>query len=83
MAATALIKTNLRRFHRSEALSRLKTHNPGYAKGATGIYALTEPRIVDANGRAAHLRTQYTPDNGTDPYTDVDTLVARLRAIRP
>lgn len=69
--------------HRSEALDRLKTHIPGYAKGATGIYALTEPKIVDANGRAAHLRSQYTPDNGTDPYTDVDTLVERLRAIRP
>jgi hypothetical protein len=69
--------------HRTEALSRLKAHIPGYAKGTTGIYALTEPRIGDANARAARLRSQFAPDDGNDPYTDVDTLVARLRAIRP
>lgn len=69
--------------HRSDALSRLKGHIPGYAKGASGIYALTEANIADATRRAAHLRTQHTPDNGTDPHTDVDTLVERLRAIRP
>jgi len=66
--------------HRSEAVQRLKKFIPTYDKGAT--YALTEPKIDDANERAANLRRQYNAKNGTDPYTDVDTLVARLRAIR-
>jgi hypothetical protein len=66
--------------HHSEAIQRLKQFIPTYNKGAT--YALTEPKIEEAIKRAANLRRQYTADSGTDPYTDVDTLVARLRAIR-
>ena len=68
--------------HRSDAFIRLKTHIPNYSKGAREIYTLTETRIADANARAAHLREKHSPDDGTDPYTDVDTLVARLRAMR-
>jgi hypothetical protein len=68
--------------HRSDAFNRLKTYIPGYSKGARDIYALTEPKIDDAIERAANLRRIHTANSGTDPYTDVDTLVGRLRALR-
>jgi len=68
--------------HRTEVFSKLNDHISGYTKGAKDIYALTEPKIPDAATRAAHLRRQFKPDTGTDPYTDVDTLVERLRSIR-
>ena len=69
--------------HRSDALRLLRKYIPGYVKGATGIYVLTELMTQSANTRAEHLRKNFTPHKGLDPYTDVDVLVARLRAIRP
>jgi hypothetical protein len=68
--------------HRTEVMAKLGQRIAGYTKGRTGIYALTEPLIDAAAARAVHLRGQFQPDGGVDPYTDVDGLVATLRGIR-
>ena len=68
--------------HRTEVMAKLGQHITGYAKGKTGIYALTEPSIDAATARAGHLRGLFQPAGGADPYTDVDGLVATLRGIR-
>jgi RloB-like protein len=64
--------------HRDELLSRLRQHVPGYSKGQVGVFALTEPGVAAASARAEWLRRHFSPRSGTDPYTDVDCLVAML-----
>jgi hypothetical protein len=68
--------------HRTEIVAKLRARIANYAKGATGIYALTEQTFGAAQARAVHLRGQFQPDGGVDPYTDVDRLVATLRKAR-
>ena len=70
-------------FQRTEIVRRLKNHMPDYEKGATGVYAKTEPRLPEATDRAMRLRERFNPFSGTDPYTNVDELVTKLRSIRP
>ena len=60
----------------------LKRHIPGYAKGARGIYELTEPKLAEAMTRAAGLKQRFTAVAGTDPFTDIHELVERLRSVR-
>jgi hypothetical protein len=68
--------------HRTQVIGKLGARISGYTKGANGIYARTEALLPQATARAAHLRTQYQADTGTDPYSDVDELVALLRGLR-
>lgn len=56
---------------------------PHYEKGAKGVYAFTARRLGIATQRAGRLRRMYRPDTGGVPYTNVDELVARLRALKP
>jgi hypothetical protein len=65
-------------FHRDDLIREVKRRIPGYQKGMEGVYEITSPNIGDANGRAARLRQRFGPDAGTDPYTDVDVLIAYL-----
>ncbi len=68
--------------HHREPAQRLRAHISGYEKGAAGMYALTEDLIDTANRHAADLRQQFSPSSGTQPYTDIDLLVDKLRSIR-
>ena len=68
--------------HRDEVLTRLKRFLPGYHKGSADTYEKTESRLDGAISRAKQLRQRYEPDKGTDPYTNVDEVVERLRSIK-
>lgn len=69
--------------HRDEAIAAVSSAEriPDYRKGSTGIYAKTEDLIPEAAARAEYLRTQFDPATGTDPYTDMDWLVGKLRSL--
>jgi hypothetical protein len=69
--------------HRNDVIAAVSSEGrlPGYSKGSKGIYAKTEDRIPEATARAAHLRTQFDPATGTDPYTEMDWLVDKLRSL--
>lgn len=58
---------------------RVRQHLPGYEKGNEDTYAITKDLIPAATERAIQLRRQYSADNGGEPYTDADELVAFLR----
>jgi hypothetical protein len=70
-------------WHRNDVIAAVSIAGrlPGYSKGSTGIYAKTEDRIPEATARAEYLRTQFNPATGTDPYTDMDWLVGKLRSL--
>lgn len=70
-------------WHRNEVIAAVSSAGrlPGYRKGSTGIYAKTEDRVLEATARAEYLRTQFDPTTGTDPYTDMDWLVGKLRSL--
>ncbi len=70
-------------FGRAEILRKLKEHLPTYEKGVEGVYMKTEAMLPDASERARRLRGRFNPFTGTDPYTNVDEVVAKLRSIRP
>jgi hypothetical protein len=69
--------------HRDDLIAAVSSTGrlPGYRKGSTGIYARTEGRVMEATARAEYLRTQFDPSTGTDPYTDMDWLVGKLRSL--
>lgn len=70
-------------WHRDDVIAAVSSAGrlPGYRKGSTGMYAKTEDRIPEAMARAEYLRTQFDPAIGTDPYTDMDWLVGKLRSL--
>ena len=68
--------------HRDEIIRALKTHVLDYAKGNEGMYAKTEHALPDAIRRAESLQRRFTPESGTDPYTNVNEVVTLLRSIR-
>ena len=70
-------------WHRDEVIAAVSSVDriPGYRKGSTGVYAKTEHCIPEATARAEFLRTKFNPTTGTDPYTDMDWLVAKLRSL--
>jgi hypothetical protein len=73
---------NLQAFcDRHETFQRVRQHIPTYDKGIEGIFGLTEARIQAATDRAEWLRARYGPHSGTDPYTDMDLLVAKLLSV--
>jgi hypothetical protein len=64
--------------HRHEAQKRLKAHLPGYEKGGRGHWAATVGRLEVATQRAQLLAHTTSAYDGTQPYTDMHALVARL-----
>jgi hypothetical protein len=69
-------------FERTEVFRRLRTHVPGYEKGAENVYAVTESSLDQAKQRAKRLQERFSAYTGTDPYTLVNEVVELLRAIR-
>jgi RloB-like protein len=70
-------------WHREDIIAAVsKTGRiPSYHKGSTDIFVQTKGRLRDATARAEYLRTQFNPAIGTDPYTDMDWLVEKLRSL--
>jgi hypothetical protein len=68
--------------HRDDVLARVKTHIHGYEKGNKDIYLKTASDLSTASQRAMALRVRYSRLPGTDPYTDMDELVAALKALK-
>lgn len=67
---------------RTDIFRRIGTHIPRYSKGRDDIYGITAPRLAMATTRAANLRRRFSPNEGDEPYTDMDTLVAMLKALK-
>ncbi len=67
---------------RHEIFRKVRQHIPAYDKGSQGTFALTEAHIATATRRAEWLRARFSPHTGTDPYTDMDLLVAKLLSVR-
>jgi hypothetical protein len=72
---------NVQAFHDRQVIyKKLLKHWPKYKKGDTGTYAASAAKIPEATKRAVNLRRQYSARNGSEPFTDVDILVAILQA---
>lgn len=67
---------------RHEVERRLKKHIPGYFKGATNSFELTQQYLESASLRANHLVTRFTAYNASEPFTDVFKLVTLLTKLR-
>lgn len=69
--------------HRDQVYVELKkpAFYPSYAKNSLTVFADTKDRIPEATARAEALRSQFTPHDGTVPYTDVDVLTGELLKI--
>lgn len=67
---------------RHEVIRRLGEHIKDYAKGQRGVFGLTVDKLPTATRRAAKLREEFNAEAGTDPYTTVDELVAKLLSYR-
>ena len=63
------------------ALTRLKTHLPGYSKSATDIFDQTRDNLPAAYTRADQLRLHSSPTSTSHSYTDVDELVKLLTTL--
>ncbi|QCM08915.1 RloB domain-containing protein (plasmid) [Agrobacterium tumefaciens] len=69
--------------HRDNVYSELKKPSayPGYAKNSATVFQDTKDRIPEATARAEGLRAQFIPQDGNEPYTDVDVLTGELLKI--
>lgn len=67
---------------RHEVIRRVGEHIKDYAKGLKGVFGLTADKLATATARAEKLREEFSADAGTDPYTTVDELVAKLLSYR-
>jgi hypothetical protein len=65
---------------RHEVIRRVGEHIRDYAKGLPGVFGLTADKLATATTRAELLREDFNAASGTDPYTMVDQLVAKLRS---
>jgi hypothetical protein len=68
-------------FPREVIFKKLKKHLPKYSKGMIGTYAATMEHLAVASQRAGRLRQRFTARAGAEPYTEVDSLVDKLRSI--
>jgi hypothetical protein len=66
----------------AEAIKHLKKELPNYSKTMTGIFEITEKKLLQAKQHAAKLRESFKPDDGQDPYTEVDQLIEHLARIK-
>ena len=67
---------------RTEVYQRLRQFLPDYDKGQAGHYAETRQYLNAATERAVFLATQFNAHHGTDPYTDIHSLVTRLTTLK-
>jgi hypothetical protein len=63
---------------RHEVIARVGEHIKGYTKGLKGVFGLTAEKLDVASARAEKLREAFKAEAGTDPFTTVDELVAKL-----
>lgn len=63
---------------RHEALARLRVHLPGYEKGGGGHWEATRDHLDTATQRAQRLAAETSAYDGSQPYTGMHELVARL-----
>ena len=63
---------------RHEVIARVGQHIQGYTKGLEGVFGLTTDSLEIATARARELRQMFDAKSGTDPFTTVDKLVAKL-----
>jgi hypothetical protein len=63
---------------RHEVIRRVGEHIKDYTKGLTSVFGLTAGNLATATARAELLRDNFNAASGTDPYTMVDQLVAKL-----
>lgn len=68
--------------HRTEVYQRLRQFLPDYDKGQAGHYAETSQHLNTATERAVFLATQFNAHDGTDPYTDIHSLVTLLTTLK-
>lgn len=68
--------------HRDEVMRRLKSHIPGYDKGALGAFATTRAQLDVATRRAEILSTKFTAYDDPEPFTAIADLVKLLVALR-
>jgi hypothetical protein len=66
----------------AEAIKHLKKALPNYSTTMTGIFEITEKKLLQAKQHAAKLRESFKPDDGQDPYTEVDQLIEHLARIK-
>lgn len=69
--------------HRDEVMRRLKTHIPGYEKGATHAFRITCERLPVATRRAQTLAAKFHARSVPEPFTAVVELVELLTRLRP
>jgi len=68
--------------HRTEVYQQLRQFFPDYDKGQAGHYAETRQHLNAATERAVFLATQFNAHHGTDPYTDIHSLVTLLTTLK-
>lgn len=68
--------------HRDEVIMRLKTHIPGYDKGAGGAFATTREMLASATQKAEALAMTFNAYTDPEPYTGMAELVKLLTDLR-
>ena len=68
--------------HRDEVMRRLKTHIPGYAKGAMRAFSITRERLSVATQRAQALAAKFNARTVPEPFTAIAKLVELLTQLR-
>lgn len=67
---------------RDEVMRRLKTHIPGYEKGATRAFSITQERLSVATQRAQALAAKFNARTAPEPFTAIVELVELLTHLR-
>lgn len=67
--------------HRDEVMHRLKKRIPNYDKGTGGSFGITQDKVDFASRCARRLAERSNAFNGSEPYTDIDQLVALLSTL--
>jgi hypothetical protein len=64
--------------HRQKVYTSLNRYLPDYKKGQGGHWVATKSKLDYATQRAEAMARTTTAENGSNPYTDVHKLVAKL-----
>lgn len=68
--------------YRDDVMRRLKTHIPGYEKGATRAFSITRECISVAMQRAEALAAKFNARSEPEPFTAIGELVGLLMQLR-
>ena len=68
--------------HRDDVMRRLKTHIPGYEKGATRAFSITRECVSVAMQRAEALAAKFNARSEPEPFTAIGELVGLLIQLR-